>query len=179
MSSLPYFICVISQYVSTFSLSDVCLPLIALWKSAEMFVWGFSDIVFTYFAFSLSLCRVLPFDFVLSVITSDQQNVRCRFFCVSWHFMHSHFFIHFLWYDLFYLCGAGYRKHSQTLDGSRIRVWVQGPNVRQRQRHTHHIFRKNAIWREVDSFKDMQQCPAHSGTNGSLNVFTETLYNST
>jgi len=113
------------------------------------------------------------------VIAPDQQNVRCVFWCVSSYFMHSHFSVHFLWYDLFCLSCAGYGKHGQTLDGSRIRVWVQGPDLRQRQRHTHHILRKNTIWREVDGFMDMRQHSTHSGTNGSLSVFTETLHNST
>jgi hypothetical protein len=58
-------------------------------------------------------------------------------------------------------------------------VWVQGPYIRQRQRHTHHIFCKNTIWWEVDSLKDTQQHPTHSGTNSSLSVFTVTLCNST
>ena len=179
MSSLESFVCVISEDVSTFSLPDICQSLIVLWKSAEIFVWRFSNTVFTCFAFCLSLCQALPFDCILSATAPDQQKVQCRLWCVSTHFMQSHFSVHFLWHDLFCLCGTGYRKHSQTVDGSWIRVWMQGPNVCQRQRHTHHIFRKNAIWREVDGFKDKHQHPAHSGTSGSLSMFTETLHNST
>jgi hypothetical protein len=117
----------------------------------------FTDIMFTCFAFCLRLCHAFGFDCVLSDIARNQQSVRCWYCCISLQFMQSHCSLHFLWHDLFPLCGTGYRKHSQTPDGSWIWVWVQGSNVCQRQRHAHHILRKNAIWRKVDGFKDKQR----------------------